>query len=767
MKKLLLVICIITNALALNAQTDGITYQAVIIDPNPQELPGVDAQGNILPNAVVALRFTILDANNLEEYQEVQITNTDPFGMINVIIGHGEPTNLGTGDFTMISWDGTAKSLRVDIDFAGGDSFVDMSRQELTFVPYAFHRNITATGTLTVDDLTFLNGELQVQGPTNLNSSLDVNNQNATNLSGSLTVEGHTELRDGLTVIGVTNLDSLDISGTLTVEGKSTFNGPAEFNAPTVFKELEVDGPSDLLGQVTIRVDSMGGQDQYTAYPLLVEGSAQGIAIKVSGIDNDNPLLFTDVPLSTENNFISFWNDDETMWGRIEGQSNKDLASDPEHIWELGNRSADVIINSAELGVFIAELFQKTTIKLPSTFTSSTACAGIGACVTAPIPSLIVEASSDVILKIANAAVALANLGLAISEVASYETFKKVNLGVSYQSGAGDYAEWLPKLNLAETFIAGELVGIENGMVTKNTWGVEKIMIVSTSPIVLGNMPQQNDEVNNVKIAFMGQVPVRVVGKVAPGDYILPDGLGSGFAKAVHPSDMQTRDYKKVAGVAWSVIGMVTKNISIVNVAVGINTNDLSDVVYKQEEQLAALRKEYEQLKSQTEKSNAVLATLVPGYAEAIVFSGESNFLNGTPTKELKNQTYTEEHIAYNDEDDILYFQISAEQIETAIELAREMYQNMGNEAEQTKHILMQNDVKRAGKLSINKNLQSDNSLDNLATVHIEDHPFWQRLDSDPEYKEEIIQFMKSGLEKGLHTHKKHAHKFTGLELKK
>ncbi|MCK5101869.1 MAG: hypothetical protein KAR17_03605, partial [Cyclobacteriaceae bacterium] len=119
MKTVLPIIFFLIATLPVYAQTDGISYQAVIIDPNPKELPGVDAEGNILPNATIAIRFTILDSNNAEEYQEIQSTKTDQFGMINLMIGQGEPTGAGTGDFTLISWDGDPKSLQVEIDFEG------------------------------------------------------------------------------------------------------------------------------------------------------------------------------------------------------------------------------------------------------------------------------------------------------------------------------------------------------------------------------------------------------------------------------------------------------------------------------------------------------------------------------------------------------------------------------------------------------------------------------------------------------------------------
>ena len=63
-------------------------------------------------------------------------TTTDEFGMVNLLIGRGEPTSLGTGDFTLIDWNGRAKDLQVEINFEGStQTFENMSRQELTFVP--------------------------------------------------------------------------------------------------------------------------------------------------------------------------------------------------------------------------------------------------------------------------------------------------------------------------------------------------------------------------------------------------------------------------------------------------------------------------------------------------------------------------------------------------------------------------------------------------------------------------------------------------------
>lgn len=748
MKKVLSIILFVLASFPLLGQSDGISYQAVIIDPSIQQLPGRDVSGNIFPGRNIAMRFTIYNAQNNEEYQEIHVVTTDKFGMVNLMIGRGTPTSLGTGDFTLISWDGTAKNLQVEINFDGDtNDFEDMSRQELTFVPYAFHRNITATGDMRVDGTSDLNGRLLVQGTTNLNNTLNVNNENATNLSGTLEVDGETTLGNNLMVGGSTNLnDSLSInnqgpsffSGDVTVaaEGTATFNGPTVFNSPANFNEINVEGPSSLNGQVTVRanMDSVGGQSEYNAYPLLVEGSKQGIAIRV----NEGR--------SKDNNYISFWDNDQ-MWGRIEGITLTELEADSEYNTELAVRTTDIVINSTEAALALLEWAQGG-IDLTAALSSSTACAGLGACVTAPIPSFIASKTVNLVLKVGNIATYAANITLAVAERQSFVNFSRDNIGVTYQSGAGDYAEWLPKLNSIEKFTEGEIVGVKNGFVTKNTWGVDKIMVVSTNPIVLGNMPQKSEEADNVKVAFMGQVPVKVIGKVSPGDYILPSDFGGGLGRAVNPDNMTPNDYKKIAGVAWNVSGREGSNVSIVNVAVGINANDLSGIVNKQQEELRALKAEYNVLKGKVDKTNNLLAELVPGYAQAAGI--ESNQSPFATEEDHSNHT----NITYSNEEDIVYFGISEDQIEEAISLAREQYVSM-LASPQEEHMLFFDIDEQGNEIG-----------EQLIMVPMNDHPFWSKIDNDPSYKQEIIQYIKSSIEKSMHTHKKHAHKFTTMQIK-
>ena len=117
MKKILSLGLFLLLTLQTFAQTDGITYQAVIIGPDVLQLPGVDSQGNYLPTTTVDIRFTIFDSGNQIEFKEVQTTTTDEFGRINLIIGA-----VKHDDFEKISWDGTPKDLKVDIDFKNGNN---------------------------------------------------------------------------------------------------------------------------------------------------------------------------------------------------------------------------------------------------------------------------------------------------------------------------------------------------------------------------------------------------------------------------------------------------------------------------------------------------------------------------------------------------------------------------------------------------------------------------------------------------------------------
>jgi hypothetical protein len=298
--------------------------------------------------------------------------------------------------------------------------------------------------------------------------------------------------------LSVANGSATTLSGTLNVDGATTLNHTLAAN-----------------GQVTIDASVTGGDQNYAAYPLRVQGSAQGVAITVNGSRNQ------------ANNFLSFF-DANGMHGRIEGQTSGELVQDPEYVF-------DNAVLVAQEGIAIAEQIAAGGSATPIVgFAGPVPVTGS----TLPIPSWI--------------GVAAANLAVQTAQVVAYNTFRQTQIGVTYQSGAGDYAEWLPKANPADHFYPGDVVGVRGGLISATTDGADQVLVVSHRPAVLANAPAGGTEAAYEKVAFMGQVPVKVTGRVRRGDYLVPSGRDDGFARAVAPDAIEPDAYGRIVGIAWS-----------------------------------------------------------------------------------------------------------------------------------------------------------------------------------------------------------------------
>lgn len=614
MKKTITFLAFLLFSSTVFSQIDGISYQAVIIDNNANEIPGVDVETSNLPNTPLDVRFTI-DGTSGIEYQEMHATTTDDFGMINLMIGQGTLTADSPSSFNQIYWDGN-KNLQVEIDFNNGDGFIVFSNQILTYIPFVRHREIIATSTLDVDGVTNLNDNLTVDGETNLNSNLTVNNQSPTLLTGDLTVEGivsfdggldvggDTQLYADLTVDGTTNLNgdlfvnngsNTILSGDLTVQGQSTFDDGV-FENLTVNQTTDLNGTLDVAGttslndnltvnatsrfnnRMVINANISGSQNTSGAYPLEVRGSNQGIWIDVDGGRNSSK------------NFITF-SDGFGNHGAIEGQTLSELTNSFRYIWDSAQALAEEAFILAE-GVACG--FQLD-------FGEAGVMAFEGLNAYAQLIELVVNAEN--------------------------------NVGVSFKTGGADYAEWLPKILQNEKFYTGEIVGVIGGYISKNTKNADHIMVISTNPIVLGNSPNKNKEYLYEKVAFMGQVPVRVLGKVNIGDYILPSNNQDGTGIAKSASQMTANDYKSIVGVAWEASTSSTANV--INVAIGINANDISMKVAQNEKEINQLKNQLQTILKQLNGEEDVVVT---EEVESQEIASQSN--NTTPFGDFSLKNY-------------------------------------------------------------------------------------------------------------------------------
>ena len=137
MKRILLFFSLLLTSFVGYSQNKGINYQAVIIDPNPIEIPGKDVAAQPFVNKEVWLKFTI-SQDGVTQYEEIQKTQTDSYGLVNLTIGTGINTGKG-GTFASLSWEGNTKNIVTSVSFDKGSRYVEVGNQKLNHVPYSLY----------------------------------------------------------------------------------------------------------------------------------------------------------------------------------------------------------------------------------------------------------------------------------------------------------------------------------------------------------------------------------------------------------------------------------------------------------------------------------------------------------------------------------------------------------------------------------------------------------------------------------------------------
>ena len=146
--------------------------------------------------------------------------------------------------------------------------------------------------------------------------------------------------------------------------------------------------------------------------------------------------------------------------------------------------------------------------------------------------------------------------------------------GVVFETKGADYAEYLKKMQLDDDIQPGDLVGVFNGVISKETVNADLVLPISSSPAVAGNLPPLKDKDHYALVSFLGQVLVKVRGPVEKGDYIIPSGFADGYGVAVAPVDLKSDQFSSIVGRAWS--DKSSESDEMVNVAVGFQFRGLS-----------------------------------------------------------------------------------------------------------------------------------------------------------------------------------------------
>ena len=112
--------------MCLLGQTPGLSYQAVIA--NTENTPIVSTE--------IDFRFTINDADDNVLFHELMALTTDAYGMVSTSIGTGIGTLSDGTSFSLLSWDGTAKSLAIEVDIPNDDAgYVTLDEQQILYLP--------------------------------------------------------------------------------------------------------------------------------------------------------------------------------------------------------------------------------------------------------------------------------------------------------------------------------------------------------------------------------------------------------------------------------------------------------------------------------------------------------------------------------------------------------------------------------------------------------------------------------------------------------
>ena len=108
---------------------NGIKYQALLKSPD----------GINLNNQELAVRFTIQQdsVGGMMVYNEMFLTSTSAYGLLNLEIGFGTTTD----DFSIIDWSNRTYFLETALNFLSGTPWIVMGTSEFLSVPYAFHAN--------------------------------------------------------------------------------------------------------------------------------------------------------------------------------------------------------------------------------------------------------------------------------------------------------------------------------------------------------------------------------------------------------------------------------------------------------------------------------------------------------------------------------------------------------------------------------------------------------------------------------------------------
>ncbi len=173
--------------------------------------------------------------------------------------------------------------------------------------------------------------------------------------------------------------------------------------------------------------------------------------------------------------------------------------------------------------------------------------------------------------------------------------------GITVNTTSGDFAEYMPIFDNSSNPSSGDIVGVFPNGISHKTNNAKQVMVVSTSPIILGNRPKSDEESNYVPIALLGQVPVRVKGIINAGDYIIPSGLEDGTGFALSSDQIDLEQCTQIVGQALE--SSSEQDVKLIKTMVGFPQNGLfNNILAAKSNQIEELQRELVSIKSEIKR---------------------------------------------------------------------------------------------------------------------------------------------------------------------
>jgi hypothetical protein len=261
------------------SQTKGISYQALILDPIEQQVPGFNNDKAPLANKNICLQFSVIDENTDDEYVETHIITTDEFGMVNLTIGLGIITGGYATTFEGILWSTLPKNLKVAISMNGScTDFTEISNAPFTAVPFA----LFAVNTINTTNANLTGMVTSVGNATTVVTNAD--------LTGMVTSSGNA------TSLG--SFTSANLSGAVTDE---TGTGSAVFATSPTLVTPALGTPSALVGtNITGTASGLTAGNVTTNANLTGDVTSSGNATTIAASSITNAQLAGSIDLTSK-----------------------------------------------------------------------------------------------------------------------------------------------------------------------------------------------------------------------------------------------------------------------------------------------------------------------------------------------------------------------------------------------------------------------------------------------------------------------------------